>query len=221
MIEQDVTIPEIWEPGEQPKDYLLKITIKNNLLYKAMLAKGIRSADELERATGINSQTIRKYLALSAAPFTKRTKPPTLKKTILKIALFLDASPLDLFPEQHWTEPLPQNTVEAEASLDEIQQCFEPPKTPYDFLEMSETSVAVDRALSLLPPKIEKILRMRMGFDGPAQTLEEIGQHFTTSGERIRQLEAKGLRILRGPAVRVKLKDFDPRRNAGKKKKAL
>ena len=54
--------------------------------------------------------------------------------------------------------------------------------------------------LKTLSPKEEKVIRMRFGIGCDREhTLEEIGQEFAVTRERIRQIEAKALRALRGP----------------------
>ena len=54
--------------------------------------------------------------------------------------------------------------------------------------------------LKHLNPREERIIRMRFGFeDGNPRTLEEVGQTFDVTRERIRQIEAKALRKLRHP----------------------
>jgi RNA polymerase primary sigma factor len=54
--------------------------------------------------------------------------------------------------------------------------------------------------LKTLSPKEEKVIRMRFGIGCEREhTLEEIGQEFAVTRERIRQIEAKALRALRGP----------------------
>ena len=56
--------------------------------------------------------------------------------------------------------------------------------------------------LKTLSPREEKIVKMRFGLqDGSEHTLEEVGQHFAVTRERIRQIEAKALRKLRHPAA--------------------
>lgn len=65
------------------------------------------------------------------------------------------------------------------------------------------------RALATLTPREEKVLRMRFGIGTKADhTLEEVGQEFHVTRERIRQIEAKALRKLRHPNRRKELKGF-------------
>jgi RNA polymerase primary sigma factor len=63
--------------------------------------------------------------------------------------------------------------------------------------------------LQSLTPREEQVIRMRFGIgDGSEHTLEEVGQRFSVTRERIRQIEAKALRKLRHPSRSRKLKAF-------------
>ena len=63
--------------------------------------------------------------------------------------------------------------------------------------------------LSTLTPREKKVLELRFGLeDGHSRTLEEVGQVFGVTRERIRQIEAKALRKLRHPSRSKKLKDY-------------
>ena len=65
------------------------------------------------------------------------------------------------------------------------------------------------RVLSTLTPREERVLRMRFGIGEESDhTLEEVGQDFNVTRERIRQIEAKALRKLRHPSRSDKLKTF-------------
>jgi len=65
------------------------------------------------------------------------------------------------------------------------------------------------RVLKTLSPREEKVLKMRFGVgDGSEHTLEEVGQSFAVTRERIRQIESKALRKLRHPSRSRKLRAF-------------
>ena len=67
----------------------------------------------------------------------------------------------------------------------------------------------VNDVLSSLSDREQKIVRMRFGLDnGKSHTLEEVGQEFAVTRERIRQIEAKALRKLRHPSRSRKLRDY-------------
>ena len=73
-------------------------------------------------------------------------------------------------------------------------------------LNLREQTEAVLRTLT---PREEKVIKMRFGVgDGSEHTLEEVGQNFAVTRERIRQIEAKALRKLRHPSRSRKLKAF-------------
>jgi RNA polymerase primary sigma factor len=67
-----------------------------------------------------------------------------------------------------------------------------------------------EEVLKTLTPREEKVIKMRFGLgpNGSEHTLEEVGQHFAVTRERIRQIEAKALRKLRHPSRSRKLKAF-------------
>ncbi len=67
----------------------------------------------------------------------------------------------------------------------------------------------LEEVLDTLTPRERKVLRLRFGLeDGRARTLEEVGQVFGVTRERIRQIEAKALRKLRHPTRSKKLRDY-------------
>ena len=67
----------------------------------------------------------------------------------------------------------------------------------------------LDEVLDTLTEREQKVLRLRFGMnDGRARTLEEVGNEFDVTRERIRQIEAKALRKLRHPSRSRKLRDY-------------
>jgi RNA polymerase primary sigma factor len=68
---------------------------------------------------------------------------------------------------------------------------------------------SVKNALAVLSERERQVLELRFGLvDGKEHTLEEVGQYFNVTRERIRQIEAKALRKLRHPTRSRHLRDY-------------
>ena len=81
--------------------------------------------------------------------------------------------------------------------------------SPEDFTVHEMLKEEISDVLLTLTEREEQVLRLRFGLDdGSSKTLEEVGQMFGVTRERIRQIEAKALRKLRHPSRSRKLKDF-------------
>lgn len=81
--------------------------------------------------------------------------------------------------------------------------------SPEDFTTNELLKDEIDDILLTLTEREEKVIRLRFGLeDGKARTLEEVGQMFGVTRERIRQIEAKALRKLRHPSRSRKLRDY-------------
>ena len=82
-------------------------------------------------------------------------------------------------------------------------------RQPVDAAVHSKLRETTSRVLSSLTPREERVLRMRFGIGmNTDHTLEEVGQQFSVTRERIRQIEAKALRKLKHPSRSRKLRSF-------------
>jgi len=80
---------------------------------------------------------------------------------------------------------------------------------PVDAASKQLLKEQIDDVLSTLTHRERRVLQLRFGLeDGRSRTLEEVGQEFQVTRERIRQIEAKALRKLRHPSRSRKLKDY-------------
>ena len=81
--------------------------------------------------------------------------------------------------------------------------------SPEEYATSELLKEELDNVLLTLTEREEKVLKLRFGLeDGQCRTLEEVGQIFGVTRERIRQIEAKALRKMRHPSRSKKLKDF-------------
>ena len=139
--------------------------------------------------------------------------------------------------QQLGREPAPEEIAEAmEISVERVREIMKIAQEPVsletpigeeedshlgDFIEDQDAPAPAEAAsfmllkeqleevLDTLTEREERVLRLRFGLDdGRARTLEEVGQNFGVTRERIRQIEAKALRKLRHPSRSRKLKDF-------------
>jgi len=118
----------------------------------------------------------------------------------------------------HHIRKISQDTVSLETSVGEDD---DKDSTLGDFIEDTKT-ITPDRiaalellkdhvrdAIGKLTPREQKILEMRFGLiDGIAHTLEEVGQEFGVTRERIRQIEAKALEKIQGQDAMARLRDY-------------
>jgi RNA polymerase primary sigma factor len=81
--------------------------------------------------------------------------------------------------------------------------------TPIDVASHQLLKEQIKEVLGTLTPREERIIQLRFGLeDGRTRTLEEVGEEFKLTRERIRQIEAKAIRKLRHPSRSRKLKDY-------------
>jgi RNA polymerase primary sigma factor len=124
----------------------------------------------------------------------KRTELPVFKvRKVMKIA----QEPISL------ETPIGEEEDSHLGDFIEDKELISPSDAVID-LNLKEQTEAV---LKTLTPREEKIIKMRFGLDDDSEhTLEEVGQLFAVTRERIRQIEAKGLRKLRHPSRARKLR---------------
>lgn len=77
-----------------------------------------------------------------------------------------------------------------------------------EIIERKALRETLDKLLETFTPREQEIIRLRFGFDGMPQTLEEVGQFFNITRERVRQIENKCIRRLRHPSKAKKIRDF-------------
>lgn len=211
------------------KDYRIEVKVKNNVLYKLMLSRGIESVAELGRVSGVSLPRLYEYMNLKTIPYQEqKIEEGIFKRSAIKLADFLDVTPYELFPLKHLDQPLLINKAESELSFEEITQyilpgedsplieggLFEPEQKVFE----NEKENAIDDMLKTLTKNEETALRMHHGLDGREHSLKEIGEYLDReisknnseplSKERVRQIINKAERKMRHKSRSTILKKF-------------
>jgi RNA polymerase primary sigma factor len=135
-------------------------------------------------------------------------RPPTSEE--LSGALEVDTERLEWMQQVSWS-PISLESPVGDEEESEFGMFVEDELTPAPAQSTYETMMRerVQQVLSTLSPREERILRLRFGLEnGHPYTLEEVGQKFGLTRERIRQIEGKALRRLRHPCRARLLKDY-------------
>jgi len=153
-------------------------------------------------------ETINKLIRASRHLVQEMGREPTPEEIALKIDLPVDKVRKVLKIAQ---EPISLETPIGEEEDSHLGDFIEDKGviSPVEAVIGMNLSHQTHEVLKSLTPREEKVLRLRFGIgDGCDHTLEEVGQRFDVTRERIRQIEAKALRKLRHPTRSKKLKSF-------------
>ncbi len=153
-------------------------------------------------------ETINKLIRSSRQLIQELGREPTPEEIAERMELGLDKVRKVL---KIAVEPISLETPIGEEEDNNIGDFLEDKTTisPSDKVMSGSLEDQTEKALATLTPREEKVLRMRFGIDEKSDhTLEEVGQNFDVTRERIRQIEAKALRKLRHPSRSKKLRAF-------------
>ncbi|OPY64508.1 MAG: RNA polymerase sigma factor RpoD [Syntrophorhabdaceae bacterium PtaU1.Bin034] len=152
-------------------------------------------------------ETMNKITKVTISLFQELGREPTLEEISVKAALPLEKVRKIMKVSN---EPI---SIETPIGDDDskLGDFIADPKSPSPFEELVSISCKeeIDKVLSTLTPREEKVIRMRLGIGEKTDyTLEEVGDVFGLTRERIRQIEAKALRKLKHPSRRKRLESF-------------
>lgn len=153
-------------------------------------------------------ETINKLIRTSRYLVQEMGREPTPEEIAARMDMSLDKVRKVL---KIAVEPISLETPIGEEEDNHIGDFLEDKSTssPSENVIVSALSEQTQKALATLTPREEKVLRMRFGIGEKSDhTLEEVGQNFDVTRERIRQIEAKALRKLRHPSRSKKLRAF-------------
>lgn len=188
------------------QDIRVGFTFRNNLILTKMEERGITSVAELcrqlneqsKRTTKVNQANIGRLINMKESA---QNQEGTWTYYALRLAEFFNCLPEDLFSDMQKQIALKRNRAEAEVNFAEIQALTSRPfSRPDVIIQAKKFSGKIRDALAALPKRQGEVLRMRFGIDCEEMTLAQIGEVFGVIPERVRQIEARGLRNLKHPA---------------------
>ena len=178
------------------KDYRVEIKVKNNLLASAMDRKGITSAAELSRQSGITYNQACRYLNLQESIYDYRWE---YRPQFVQLCEFFNLMPSELYPEAQMSEPLKTNKKTIEANVNELVRLEADTLDPAKIIELDLKHDAVRSMLGSLTKREADVVSLRLGFEGEEHTWQQIGDVYGVSNERVRQVYGKALRKMRNP----------------------
>lgn len=194
-------------------EYRVKITVRNNLLLKAIEDAGYKSQSDFAKAIGSSPTAVNALVAMRDAPLNGDGEFSELAKLVMEA---LGACPTDLWTEQQLTMKLKKNTADMNMGANTLRLMLSDPNDPMlledDVDDMGlfreELKDTMADMLDSLTPRESKILKLRFGVGCDEHTLEEIGKVYGMTKENVRRIEARALRKLRHPSRSDKLQFF-------------
>ncbi len=191
-----------------PKELEFTLRVRNNRLKERRLRLGM-TQPQFAKAAQIGLHTYSKLETMRVRP---QYPDGSWRDAALALSSFHAVEPEELFPPAVLAVGNPVVVRKADGlDLRELltthqHRMLEGPGEAYDRVEAGKQ---IARSLATLSPREERVLRLRFGLGGGGgMTLEEVGEAFGVNRERIRQVEAKGLRKLRHPLRSGMLEQF-------------
>ena len=153
-------------------------------------------------------ETINKLVRMSKQLMSELGREPTHEELAVKLAMPVEKVRKVMKVAK---DPISLETPIGDEEESHLGDFIEDKHTPIpvDTAIQNNLKSAADKVLATLTPREEKVLRLRFGIGIQSDhTLEEVGQQFSVTRERIRQIEAKALRKLKHPSRSKKLRSF-------------
>lgn len=194
------------------KDTRIELKFRNNFILERMEQEGIKNVSQLARLSGAQQSALGSVINFKISPMC-HVKPGKSgfvgtmrwRRCVEQIAVTLKCAPESLFSEEsvdrivdEHRKVLKLDSHEVQLALQAVEQQALPPD---ERLDEKEKKRALLRAIETLTPREQMVIRMRFDLEEETpQLLEEIGDQFKVTRNRILQIESKALRKLRHPA---------------------
>lgn len=180
------------------KDFRVQVSVKNNNILKRIEDLGYTSVAPFCRDYKLNGGNIGDLINLKSSPLSVKG---LWFKHVQDLAMALGVLPEELFSEEQ-LEGFDTNKSFIEMNKEEIQAMQLMPSTvdPLKMIADDSSKRQLEKMLATIPKRLKLVLTLRFGLEGEVpHTLEEVGKILKIEKERVRQIEAKALRMLRHP----------------------
>ena len=202
---------------EPVNEYRIKVTVRNNLILNAIESAGYKSVSDFCRAASLPKTALTEIIAMRKPPINQNGEFSDNAKALMEE---LCVAPTDLWTTEQLTLKLKRNSAQRDVSSEGMRAALGMyseellglmmPDAPDEAVLKHEMVSVVESQLASLSPRQALILRMRYGIGCEEHTFEEIGEKFDLTKERIRQIEAKALRLLKHPTRSDELRQLLP-----------
>lgn len=189
------------------KEYRVKVSIRNNLLLKAIEDTGCKSVAEFCRNNGLAVAAVNSVVCMRTPPLNNNGEFSKIANELMEI---LGACPTDLWSPEQLTLKISKSTAEMAIDFASMQAALGhnsgfpiTAQLPDASAQTNELKQLMNTALDSLTMRERQVLGMRYQND---MLLEDIGKEIGCGRERVRQIEAKALRKLRNPKISKPLK---------------
>jgi RNA polymerase sigma factor (sigma-70 family) len=175
-------------------DYRIKISISNGRILRLMEERGIPSQTELARRTGLGKVVVNAIIKMRRMP---KLQNGNWRDAVQRIASVLGVTPEEMFTDTQANGVLEQNNFEADLSEAQMGSLCGP-----DVATQLEHKDTVARLMEALPDRYRHVITARMA----DATYADIGEEMGISLARVRQIEAKGIRLMKGQSYRLNIR---------------
>ena len=171
------------------EDFNIKISVRNGRLLKAIRARYASVAD-LARKCHLHQTRVNSLVTMKVKPFNQNG----WTDLALDVAAMVGKEPEDLWPDHLRELKLIKSTAEMEVDLDSVKQLIQDGTSEKSLSQIS----AISKFSEKLTPRERQCMAMRWAL---GHTLDETARVFGVTRERMRQVEAKAIRKMKGAAL--------------------
>ncbi len=179
--------------NDEKKDFEINIRIKNARLVNKIKGLGYKTVRDFSLAVGLSYQAVLSCLSLKTTVYDKKFN---LRPIAEKLSEIFKCQATDLFPESVWYEAMKTTVASVQMTENEIRRAF--PSLNYGDINLLEENIDFERTMklskSVLKDRYHKVVELR----SQGMTYEEVGAEMEVTRERIRQMEDKAHRKIRG-----------------------